>query len=87
MAKSKCPKCESTEFEIVRGTLQNSKVGAQFIQCCECGSVVGTFPSFNAESAHNSLIGRIDQIGKMLSCTAKQLLQIQNDLVFLKNKR
>ena len=40
--QSKCPKCNSTKFEIVEASIQNSKFKQWFIQCASCGCVVGT---------------------------------------------
>lgn len=42
MAQSTCPKCESHSFEVVNVTPDNSRFTLMFVQCAECGAVVGT---------------------------------------------
>ncbi len=47
MAQSTCPKCESHSFEAVNVTPDNSRFTLIFIQCAECGAVVGTMDMRN----------------------------------------
>ena len=64
MPKSKCPKCDATEFAMETISLKNSKTEVVAIQCEICGSVVGVIPDFNSQSAHNSLLDKIKNIDK-----------------------
>ncbi len=41
MALSRCPKCESTRFEMVEKEVANARFKMMFIQCSSCGTVVG----------------------------------------------
>ena len=50
MAASKCPKCESTNFELKAGAPKGSKYKVMFIQCSACGSVVGVTDFYNVPS-------------------------------------
>lgn len=47
MARSTCPKCEHTGFEIVENEPTNSMYKIIFIQCSKCGAVVGTTDFYN----------------------------------------
>jgi uncharacterized Zn finger protein len=47
MAQSKCPKCESTSFELVLRTPSGSDYQLSFIQCSQCGGVVGVLDFYN----------------------------------------
>ena len=51
MAISKCPKCESTCFELkAADNISGSKVKINFIQCSLCGVVVGVTNYYNTAS-------------------------------------
>jgi len=41
MAESKCPKCESNKFELKPNKSQGNDI--TFVQCANCGSVIGVF--------------------------------------------
>jgi hypothetical protein len=47
MSKSKCAKCENTTFEMVENTPEGSKFQVTFIQCAQCGTVIGVQPYEN----------------------------------------
>lgn len=48
MAKSICPKCAHDHFEMVEcDDVKDSKFKIMFIQCSQCGSVVGTTDFYN----------------------------------------
>jgi predicted nucleic-acid-binding Zn-ribbon protein len=59
MATSKCPKCESTRFEMQEGAPTGSQYKVMFIQCAFCGTVVGVTDFFNVPFL-------LDKIGKAL---------------------
>lgn len=42
MALSKCPTCDSHLFEMVRKEPMGSDSELRFVQCAQCGAVVGT---------------------------------------------
>ena len=44
MAKSKCAKCDGTNFEAVKADPENSPHPVLLIQCAHCGAVVGVLP-------------------------------------------
>ena len=48
MAQSTCLKCNSTHFEEVPAEPKHSLIKAMFIQCQNCGTVVGTMTSLDA---------------------------------------
>lgn len=43
MAESKCPSCNSKDFEIQKKVIQNGKDKCEFtfVQCAKCGAVLG----------------------------------------------
>jgi len=48
MAESKCPSCRSTRFEVVHApNVEGSKRAILFVQCAECGAVLGTLDFVN----------------------------------------
>lgn len=50
MAASKCPKCESTRFELKTGEPTGSRFKVNYIQCASCGTVVGVTDYYNTSS-------------------------------------
>ena len=49
MAQSKCVKCGSMDFEITEAmTIQNARDTVHFVQCSQCGGVVGVQEPFSA---------------------------------------
>lgn len=47
MAISTCPKCDNTCFEIVEHSPIGSNFKLMFIQCNQCGAVVGVTDFYN----------------------------------------
>ena len=47
---SKCPRCDSTSFEMVEHTPSGSSFKLMFIQCAFCKSVVGVMDYYNIGS-------------------------------------
>lgn len=47
MSQSKCAKCDHSTFEIVENTPEGSKFQVMFIQCAQCGTVIGVQPDEN----------------------------------------
>lgn len=44
---SRCPKCETTEFEVVNETPVNSNYELIFVRCTQCQTVVGVIDYYN----------------------------------------
>ncbi len=60
MARSSCPKCEGTTFEMVeKNDVRNSTFKVMFIQCASCGAVVGTTDYFHVPTLLNSLATKL----------------------------
>jgi uncharacterized Zn finger protein len=47
MASSTCTKCGSTSFEVKENSPMGSNFRIMFVQCSNCGGVVGTMDYFN----------------------------------------
>jgi len=64
MAQSKCAKCDSTNFEVMPAKPQGSNFEIMFIQCSECGAVIGALEANNVNTRLKqiiSILGQIDQ--------------------------
>ena len=59
MAISRCPKCESSRFELKEAALQGAAYKHMFTQCASCGTVVGVTDYYNVPSL-------LDMIAKKL---------------------
>jgi len=55
MARSTCPKCSSTSFEMVVAEPKGSAFKVYFIQCALCGAVVGMTEYYHVPT----LLGKI----------------------------
>ena len=55
MAMSRCPKCESSRFDMQEATPRGSRFKVMFIQCASCGTVVGVTDWYNT----SNLLGKI----------------------------
>jgi transcription elongation factor Elf1 len=63
MANSTCPKCNSHSFEVqVKQDIKGSQFPITFIQCSNCGCVVGTLDYYPL----TFLIKKIDNVTKHL---------------------
>ncbi len=62
MARSKCPKCDNTKFELIENSPFNSKYKLLFVQCNSCGSVVGSMDYDNIGTAINILEKKVDTL-------------------------
>ena len=47
MARSTCPKCSASRFEVSEQEPAHSNFKLMFVQCASCGAVVGTLDYFN----------------------------------------
>lgn len=56
MAESKCIKCEGTNFEMVDSFNKSIK----FVQCAECGSVIGVVETLDITKRFNDVISKCD---------------------------
>ena len=59
MASSTCVKCGHTTFEMVESSISGLRFKRDFLQCGQCGGVVGVIESDN-------LNGRLDAIEERL---------------------
>ncbi len=71
MANSACPKCAKSSFEIKEATPAKSHYKIWFVQCSNCGTIVGTMPYFDA-----GLISKDNQ--EQIKIIQKQLDDIEN---------
>jgi excinuclease UvrABC ATPase subunit len=64
MALSTCPKCENSIFELKENSPRHSNFKYNFVQCSECGAVVGVLDFFNISALlhdQNIAINKIAQ--------------------------
>jgi len=70
MAQSKCPKCDTTRFEVKTIKPELSKFDVALVQCAACGSVVGALQSSNIFEAlvdiEKHLLAILNQINQRL---------------------
>ena len=71
MVQSRCVKCDSSHFEVVHANnLEGSTRPILFVQCADCGSVVGVLDFLNisvkAERVKNNLIMKFETFLKQL---------------------
>lgn len=59
MAISKCPKCDSTRFELKEATISGCRFRQQFVQCASCGAVVGVIPYINTAAIIEQLAQKL----------------------------
>lgn len=60
MAKSICPKCEHDQFELMESdSVKESKFKIMFIQCAQCGAVVGNTDFYNIPSLLEKLAKKL----------------------------
>lgn len=62
MAYSKCPKCDSTRFEVKENSPAHSNFKLLFVQCSSCGAVVGTMDYFNIGARLSELEKKVDEL-------------------------
>jgi Fe2+ or Zn2+ uptake regulation protein len=55
MSQSKCAKCDHSTFEMVENTPKGSKFHVTFIQCAQCGTVIGVQPDENIPALLHSM--------------------------------
>lgn len=83
MAGSKCIKCNSTNFEMIK------TMGVVFVQCAECGGVVGVVEDIEFKERFETIISNqqkndiyvtreVNEIESSLDKIKKQELQIQD---------
>ena len=67
VAKSHCPMCRTSEFEMVESKPKDSGFSVNFVQCSTCGTVVGVLEHFALTDAlmkHEALLQKIAQAVK-----------------------
>jgi hypothetical protein len=58
--KTKCPKCEGTDFEVVNETPINSNYELMFIRCVNCKTAVGILDYYNVGALIKKLANRLN---------------------------
>jgi len=89
MAISKCPKCESSQFEVKQNSPTYSQFKLYFVQCSSCGAVVGAMDFYNIGARISELEKKIEEI-KYSSSVNHNLDAVNNNISrifnFLKSK-
>ena len=67
MARSTCPKCENTTFEMVENSPRNSQFKVMFIQCASCGAVIGVADYYNIGNQNVKTQEAIKKIARQLN--------------------
>jgi hypothetical protein len=67
MAISKCPKCESTIFEMIENTPHHSNYKLQFIQCSSCKTVIGVMDFYNIGYKLEQLEKQIEEMDNKIN--------------------
>ena len=67
MPESKCPKCSNQSFEIQKHKPDGSSFDISFVQCSNCGSIVGTIDYVTQYYAQKDHDKRLNDIKKQLS--------------------
>jgi uncharacterized Zn finger protein len=62
MAYSKCPKCDSSQFEVKENSPTYSNFKLLFVQCSNCGAVVGTMDYYNIGARLSELEKKVDRL-------------------------
>jgi hypothetical protein len=57
---TKCPKCESTEFEVVNETPVNSNFELIFIRCAKCKTAIGVLDYYNVGALVKKLAKKLN---------------------------
>jgi hypothetical protein len=60
MSTSKCPKCESSEFEAVNEVPEKSNFELIFIRCTNCYSVIGVIDYYNVGALVKKLAEKLN---------------------------
>jgi uncharacterized Zn finger protein len=61
MAIPRCPKCDSTTFEMQElPKIKNANFRHQVLNCTSCGAIVGTFELFNVNFRLNKLAEKLN---------------------------
>jgi len=61
MARSKCPSCSTSNFELALNTPRGSNYKVYLLQCSSCGAVVSHLPFFDAATMIDELEKKLDQ--------------------------
>lgn len=85
MAISKCPKCDSTFFELVEKVPSGSAFKLMFVQCSRCGSVVGTMDYWNIGTKIIELEKKVDSISHGNNSISSDLNVVNQNIAKLFN--
>jgi uncharacterized protein with PIN domain len=60
MAKSSCPKCSGTSFELQEApNIKGARFKHSFIQCSSCGAVISVMEHFNISELLNKIAAKL----------------------------
>ncbi|MDR3352604.1 MAG: hypothetical protein LBO00_06330 [Zoogloeaceae bacterium] len=60
MSASKCPKCDHTQFEVIKVAVSGADRPVNFVQCAKCGSVVGVWYDYEMILMMNRILGTLN---------------------------
>ena len=67
MARSACPSCKSTRFEMCETSVAGARYRHLFIQCSSCGTVVSVMEYIYAAELLQQALNKIDDLSSRLS--------------------
>ena len=82
MARSKCPKCENSSFEVSQNVPSKSNFEIMLVQCSKCGTVLGAMDFWNIGTLLKDLEKKVDS-GKSISSLTSHLEIINSNIAKL----
>jgi uncharacterized Zn finger protein len=76
MATSACPTCQNTTFEMVTATPAHALFTILFVQCVQCGAVVGTMTCNDAGVLADSIQHQVADVKQKIDQIENQLDRI-----------
>ena len=67
MAYSTCVNCKGSTFETIVQSPQGTSHKIYFVQCSQCGGVVGILPYHNPSVQYDNIIAAIQAVAKELN--------------------
>ena len=78
MARTTCPHCEGTRFEIKDIDLENATYKAYSVQCIGCGVPFNTMPFHDTNTKVDDLEKKINEMDKKLTDCLNMVSKIHN---------
>lgn len=60
MSTSKCHKCDHTQFEVVKANVTGAERPINFVQCANCGSVIGVWYDYEVLLMMNRILNTLN---------------------------